>query len=177
MTRYFIAFLFLWPAMYGVAEDTTEMNIAMLQEQHAFVAGFSQIKRIAGAAKPLESSGYIVVDPSRGVQWTTLKPFSHTQCWLVNDASMQSKIMLALIIGDVDQVSSYFSVQSEGERANWQIKLTPKHPEMAKVIKHIDVAQRNNIRYVNYWESAGHMTEMVFTKGSRDTDLLECGDE
>jgi len=174
--RLFIALLMSCCMGQSVAQSTAD-GLSLLQEKVGFVASFSQIKRISGAAMPLESKGYIIVDPEFGVQWKTQQPFEHSQCWLNNDSNIQSKIMLALIIGDLDQVSRYFSVHSTGNEAAWQVRLTPKQSDIKQFIDHIDIAQRDGVRYVNYWESAGHMTEMVFTKETSSSYVFECDNE
>jgi hypothetical protein len=150
---------------------------------------FEQSRHLQGFHNPLVSQGDFVVSHDRGVLWETRKPFPSTtvvskdrllvrqadgSSQVVFDknspaASMVDALLPALLGGDVDTLSKYFSLKETALPANaWQLELLPRDSGLAHVFTRIVLQGDRYVRSVHLEEKGGDSTDIVF-KSLTDT--------
>ncbi|KPG68085.1 outer membrane lipoprotein carrier protein LolA [Stenotrophomonas maltophilia] len=145
---------------------------------------FSQEKQVSGFKNPLRSQGRFVVARQHGVIWTTLKPFpsevvvtadrilSRQQQRAQQHARNTGKhramrsvnaIMVALMSGDVQALSSQFNVAASREGQGWRLRLTPKSAMLAKAFESLTLQGDRYVRQVEIVEANKDRTQIQFS--------------
>jgi outer membrane lipoprotein-sorting protein len=165
---------------------------AHLAQAKGVRAQFTQTQTLAAMKQPLVSTGSLLFFRERGVIWQIDAPYKAT--YVITDAGVAevdangqrvtarsaqgtrgvaqvSKMMRAMLGGDLSALYSQFDVQAEGSAAQWRMQLTPNQPQIAQSIKGLvmnggDYLQRLRITLAN-----GDVTQLEFTKSAAVTEL------
>ena len=121
-------------------------------------ATFRQTQTVAALSAPLMSTGQLVFSPERGVIWYTETPRSVT--YVIGDANVTtidakgnrstrgaarggvaqvSKMMRAILAGDLSALYSQFDVAAEGTPTRWRLLLTPNQLQLAQAVKSLRI--------------------------------------
>ncbi|HEV2607381.1 MAG TPA: outer membrane lipoprotein carrier protein LolA [Xanthomonadaceae bacterium] len=156
---------------------------------------FEQARHLQGFRNALSSQGDFVVVRERGVIWETRKPFPSTtvisksrlltrqadgSTEIVFDkshspaAGIINALMLALLGGDLDVLSKYFTLkESTLPEGAWRVELTPRKSALAHVFERIVLQGDRYVRSVHLEEKGGDVTDIVFQSMVEAPDELE----
>jgi outer membrane lipoprotein-sorting protein len=145
---------------------------------------FEQTRHLQGFRNALSSQGDFVVARERGVIWETRKPFPSTtvisksrvltrqadgSTEIVFDkshapaAGIVNALMLALLGGDLDALSKYFTLKESAlPEGAWRVELTPRKSALAHVFERIVLQGDRYVRSVHLEEKGGDVTDIVF---------------
>lgn len=158
---------------------------------------FNQEKQVAGFRNPLRSQGTFVVARERGVIWSTLEPFpselvitaerilsrqrdgsTRVELDAREQPAMRSvnAILFALMSGDVQALSSQFTVQARRDGNTWILALAPKSPMLAKAFTSLELRGDRYVRQVTIVEASNDRTLITFS-GLRETPAVLSADE
>jgi Outer membrane lipoprotein carrier protein LolA-like len=118
-------------------------------------AQFRQIQTLAALKAPLISTGSLLFVHERGVIWRVDTPYRAT--YVIGDGGVAeidadgrrvargaqraggvaqvSRIMRAILGGDLSALYSQFDVAASGTPAQWCLQLTPNQPQLAQALK------------------------------------------
>lgn len=168
----------------GAAEDAMQAIAREVARPAVLRGEFRQEKQVAGFRNPLRSQGRFVVARERGVIWTTLKPFPSEMVITAErilsrqpdgstrvelDAREQpamrsvNAILFALMSGDVQALSSQFTVDAQRDAEGWTLALTPKSPMLAKAFSALQLRGDRYVRQVDIVEASKDRTRLTFT--------------
>jgi outer membrane lipoprotein-sorting protein len=168
----------------GAADDAMQAIAREVARPAVLRGEFSQEKQVAGFRNPLRSQGRFVVARERGVIWTTLKPFPSEMVITAErilsrqpdgstrvelDAREQpamrsvNAILFALMSGDVQALSSQFTVDAQRDAEGWTLALTPKSPMLAKAFSALQLRGDRYVRQVDIVEASKDRTRLTFT--------------
>jgi len=145
---------------------------------------FDQTRHLQGFRNALSSQGDFIVARDRGVLWETRKPFPSTtvisksrlltrqadgSTEIVFDrshspaAGIVNALMLALLGGDLDALSKYFTLkESTLPEGAWRVELVPRKSALARVFDRIVLQGDRYVRSVHLEEKGGDVTDIVF---------------
>jgi hypothetical protein len=145
---------------------------------------FEQSRHLQGFRNPLVSQGDFVVARDRGVLWETRKPFPSTTAitkdrvvtrqgdgssQVVVDksqsqaANMVNALMPALLGGDVETLSKYFTPkETDLPKGGWRLELSPRATGLAHVFARIVLQGDRYVRSVHLDEKGGDSTDIEF---------------
>jgi outer membrane lipoprotein-sorting protein len=158
-------------------------------------ARFTQTQTRAALKQPLVSSGSVLLVRGRGVVWHIETPYQAT--YLITDAGVSevnaagqrvtgagshgtsgahgvaevSRMMRAMLGGDLSALYSQFDVQAAGTPAQWQMQLMPNQPQLAQAIKDLQMSGGNYLRTLRITLASGDVTSLDFTDSTAVTDL------
>lgn len=168
----------------GAADDAMQAIAREVARPAVLRGEFRQEKQVAGFRNPLRSQGRFVVARERGVIWTTLKPFPSEMVITADrilsrqadgstrvelDAREQpgmrsvNAILFALMSGDVQALSSQFTVDAQRDAEGWTLALTPKSPMLAKAFSALQLRGDRYVRQVDIVEASKDRTRLTFT--------------
>lgn len=188
-SRHFLRLLVLSGLLFvsfvaGAAEDAVQAIARDVARPAVLRGQFSQEKQVAGFRNPLRSQGRFVVARERGVIWTTLKPFPSEMVITAErilskqrdgttrvelDARQQpamrsvNAILFALMSGDVQALSSQFTVEAQRDAKGWALSLTPKSPMLAKAFSSLQLRGDRYVRQVDIVEASKDRTRLTFS--------------
>lgn len=162
----------------------------LIPEVNILRGNFEQTRYLKGFQKPLKSEGRFLVSKVNGVVWQGMKPFPsriliRNSGAIVNldqkknpvktkakkpNAAM-SKIMLAMLSGDQDEMAKYFNIQRSESNGVWTLQLQPKGG-MARAFFRVEVKGNRYIQKVVMEEKSGDKTELEFSAVSEVPDSL-----
>ena len=163
------------------ADDLATSVRARLADAPVVRGNFEQKKIISGFRKPIVSRGSFVIARERGVLWETKEPFAGSLKLTRNEivtksgneqtlriaASDQpgmqsvSRLLFALLSGDVKQLSESFNVSGELRGAQgWQLQLQPKLEALSKLFARIELTGDRYVRHVELFEVSGDHTDI-----------------
>lgn len=148
-------------------------------------AQFTQTQTLAAMKQPLVSSGTLLFFRERGVIWQIDTPYKAT--YVITDAGVAqldaegqrvttysaqgargvaqvSKMMRAMLGGDLSALYSQFDVAAEGSAAQWRMRLTPNQPQLAQSIKGLDMAGGDYLQSLRIRLANGDVTKLEFAK-------------
>lgn len=185
MTRLLLCLLLLAPAPLLHAADPAVESITRAMASPDVLRGqFTQEKQVSGFRNPLRSEGRFVVARQHGVIWTTLKPFPSEVVVTADrilsrqrdgstrvelDARQQpamrsvNAIMFALMSGDVQALSSQFTVSAQRQGQGWTLRLTPKSAMLAKAFQSLTLQGDRYVRQVEIIEANQDRTRIQFS--------------
>ena len=197
MIRAIVAFLLLIVAVpcLAVPGDSIRERLA----RPAVLRGhFEQTRHLQGFRNPLVSKGDFIVARERGVLWETRNPFPSTtvisksrvltrqpdgSTEIVFDksrspaAGVVNALLLALLGGDLDTLSKYFSAKEtllpEG---GWRVELLPRSSGLAHVFERIVLQGDRYVRSVHLEEKGGDSTDIVFQSMLEAPAELDAGE-
>lgn len=152
-----------------------------LQNHKTLRASFKQNKKIAALRRPLLSQGSMLYSEKHGLYWHIEKPFvsslrlskksieqkdSHGNWQSVAEGSPEiakvSSVFLALLSGNVKQMSEHFILYFQQDDTNWIIGLKPKTTLLKKVMARIQLKGDNLVREITTWDINGDQSQIQF---------------
>jgi hypothetical protein len=142
--------------------------------------------------QPLVSTGMLVFERDRGVIWRVDTPYAAT--YVITDAGVAevdangrrirtksaqgvrgvaqvSKMMRAMLGGDLSALYSQFDVDAEGSASDWTLGLKPNQPQLAQAIKGLHMTGGAFLRSLRIDLANGDVTRIEFTKSEAADDL------
>ncbi|MFL9994634.1 outer membrane lipoprotein carrier protein LolA [Paraburkholderia sediminicola] len=188
-----------WPTQAFAAEATQSAGNPALVSQIAshlaqakgVRAQFTQTQTLAAMKQPLVSTGSLLFFRDRGVIWQIDTPYKAT--YVITDAGVVqvdvngqrvtahsaqgtrgvaqvSKMMRAMLGGDLSALYSQFDVQAEGSAAQWRMQLTPNQPQIAQSIKGLQMNGGNYLQSLRITLANGDVTKLDFAKSVAVTE-------
>jgi hypothetical protein len=141
--------------------------------------------------QPLVSSGALLFYRERGVIWRIDTPYKAT--YVITAAGVTqvdaagrrvsahsaqgtrgvaqvSKMMRAMLGGDLSALYSQFDVQAEGSATQWRMQLTPNQPQIAQSIKRLEMDGGDYLQSLRITLANGDVTQLDFTKSEAVTE-------
>ncbi len=154
-------------------------------------AQFTQTQTLAAMKQPLVSTGSLLFFRERGVIWQIDTPYKAT--YVITDAGVAevdangqrvtshsaqgtrgvaqvSKMMRAMLGGDLSALYSQFDVQAEGSAAQWRMQLTPNQPQIAQSIKGLQMNGGDYLQSLRITLANGDVTKLDFAKSVAVTE-------
>jgi outer membrane lipoprotein-sorting protein len=165
---------------------------AHLAQAKGVRAQFTQTQTLAAMKQPLVSTGSLLFFRERGVVWQIDTPYKAT--YVITDAGVTevnangqrvtahsaqgtrgvaqvSKMMRAMLGGDLSALYSQFDVQAEGSATQWRMQLTPNQPQIAQSIKGLEMNGGDYLQRLRITLANGDVTQLDFTKSAAVTEL------
>ena len=160
---------------------------AQLAQARGVRAQFVQTQSLQAMQKPLVSSGTLLFLRDQGALWRIEQPTRMTYVMTdagvttldANDKPMArgarnaagvaqvSRMMRAMLAGDLSALYSQFSVNAQGNASRWQLKLTPAQPQLAQALHGLDLAGDTYVRSIRIRAANGDETRIEFTGSTR----------
>ena len=160
---------------------------AQLAQARGVRAQFVQTQTLQALQKPLVSSGTLLFVRDQGAIWRIEQPTRMTYVMTdagvttldANDKPMArgarnaagvaqvSRMMRAMLAGDLSALYSQFSVNAQGNASRWQLKLTPAQPQLAQALRGLDLAGDTYVRSIRIRSANGDETRIDFTGSTR----------
>ncbi|CAB3781051.1 outer membrane lipoprotein carrier protein LolA [Paraburkholderia fynbosensis] len=160
---------------------------AHLAEAKGVRAQFTQTQTLAAMKQPLVSNGTLLFLRERGVLWRIDTPYQ--AAYVITDAGVVqidatgrrvnahgaqgtrgvaqvSKMMRAMLGGDLSALYSQFDVQAEGSTAQWRMQLTPNQPQIAQSIKRLEMEGGDYLQSLRITLANGDVTKLEFTRST-----------
>jgi outer membrane lipoprotein-sorting protein len=154
-------------------------------------AQFTQTQTLAAMKQPLVSTGSLLFFRDRGVIWQIDTPYKAT--YVITDAGVAevnangqrvtahsaqgtrgvaqvSKMMRAMLGGDLSALYSQFDVTAEGSAAQWRMQLTPNQPQIAQSIKTLQMNGGDFLQSLRITLANGDITNLDFAKSAAVTE-------
>ncbi|CAB3684960.1 hypothetical protein LMG24238_02793 [Paraburkholderia sediminicola] len=188
-----------WPTVASAAETAQSAGNPALVSQIAshlaqakgVRAQFTQTQTLAAMKQPLVSTGSLLFFRDRGVIWQIDTPYKAT--YVITDAGVAevdangqrvtahsaqgtrgvaqvSKMMRAMLGGDLSALYSQFDVQAEGSAAQWRMQLTPNQPQIAQSIKGLQMNGGDYLQGLRITLANGDITKLDFAKSAAVTE-------
>ena len=190
-----VSSLAAWPAAASAAEAAQSAGNPALVSQIAshlaqakgVRAQFTQTQTLAAMKQPLVSTGSLLFFRDRGVIWQIDTPYKAT--YVITDAGVAevdangqrvtahsaqgtrgvaqvSKMMRAMLGGDLSALYSQFDVQAEGSAAQWRMQFTPNQPQIAQSIKGLQMNGGDYLQSLRITLANGDITKLDFAKSA-----------
>ncbi|MDG0026562.1 outer membrane lipoprotein carrier protein LolA [Trinickia sp. Y13] len=161
-----------------------------LAEKGGVRTHFRQTQTLAALSSPLVSTGALVFERDRGVIWRIDTPYRVT--YVIGDTSVKkidaeehsstsapargsmaqvSRMMRALLGGDLSALYSQFDVAASGTPARWRLRLTPNQPQLAQFVKALRMEGDAYLQMLEVIGANGDTTRIEFS-GSEPVDAL-----
>jgi outer membrane lipoprotein-sorting protein len=188
-----------WPTAAWAAEPAQAAGNPALVSQiasHLAQAGgvraqFTQTQTLAAMKQPLVSTGSLLFFRDRGVIWQIDTPYKAT--YVITDAGVAevnangqrvtthsaqgargvaqvSKMMRAMLGGDLSALYSQFDVEAEGSAAQWRMQLTPNQPQIAQSIKGLQMNGGDYLQSLRITLANGDITKLDFANSKAVTE-------
>jgi hypothetical protein len=165
---------------------------AHLKEAALVHLDFAQTRTLAALARPLRSSGSMVLSRDQGVIWAVRRPLAityvmgpkgllvvdgdgHKERRTAREAPMVAqvgKVFQALAQGDLGVLDGLFTASGSGTPERWQVELLPKAGAgAASFVKRIRLDGGRFIDRVRVEEAAGDRMELAFSNQRLDAPL------
>jgi len=155
-------------------------------------AQFTQTQTLAAMKQPLVSTGAFVFYRERGVIWRVLTPYKAT--FVITDAGVAevdadgkrigtksaqgvrgvaqvSKMMRAMLGGDLSALYSQFDVDAQGSPSQWTLGLKPNQPQLAQSIKGLRMKGGAFLQSLRIELANGDVTQIDFTQSEALDDV------
>ncbi|MBB5400779.1 outer membrane lipoprotein carrier protein LolA [Paraburkholderia youngii] len=184
-----------WAApAHAATANTAPANAALVSQIAAHLAQpkgvrsqFTQTQTLAAMKQPLVSNGTLLFLRERGVIWQIDTPYKAT--YVITDAGVAqvdasgrrvsthgaqgtrgvaqvSKMMRAMLGGDLSALYSQFDVSAEGSAAQWRMRLTPNQPQLAQSIKGLDMSGGAYLQSLRITLANGDVTKLEFANST-----------
>ncbi|WP_250500864.1 outer membrane lipoprotein carrier protein LolA [Caballeronia sp. GAWG1-5s-s] len=147
-------------------------------------AQFTQTQTLSAMKQPLMSTGTFVFYRERGVIWRVLTPYKAT--FVITDAGVAevdasgkrigsksargvqgvaqvSKMMRAMLGGDLSALYSQFDVDAQGSPSQWTLDLKPNQPQLAQAVKGLQMKGGAFLQSLRIELASGDVTQIDFT--------------
>ncbi|MEX3976138.1 outer membrane lipoprotein carrier protein LolA [Paraburkholderia caribensis] len=155
-------------------------------------AQFTQTQTLSAMKQPLVSTGTLVFVRERGVIWRVDTPYKAT--YVITDAGVSevdangkrvntksaqgvrgvaqvSKMMRAMLGGDLSALYSQFDVDAQGTPSQWKLELKPNQPQLAQSIKGLQMTGGEFLQTLRIALANGDVTQIEFAKSEAINDL------
>jgi outer membrane lipoprotein-sorting protein len=158
-------------------------------------AQFKQTQTLSAMRQPLVSTGSLLFFRERGVIWKIDTPYKAG--YVIDDAGVSelnadgqrvkatgtqpangargvaevSKMMRAMLGGDLSALYAQFDVAAQGTPEHWQMQLTPNQPQLAQSIKTLQMSGGAYLQTLRITLANGDVTQLDFS-GSTAVDEL-----
>ncbi|MGF6548101.1 outer membrane lipoprotein carrier protein LolA [Paraburkholderia youngii] len=184
-----------WAApAHAATANTAPANAALVSQIAAHLAQpkgvrsqFTQTQTLAAMKQPIVSNGTLLFLRERGVIWQIDTPYKAT--YVITDAGVAqvdasgrrvsthgaqgtrgvaqvSKMMRAMLGGDLSALYSQFDVSAEGSAAQWRMRLTPNQPQLAQSIKGLDMSGGAYLQSLRITLANGDVTKLEFANST-----------
>jgi outer membrane lipoprotein-sorting protein len=161
-----------------------------LAKNRSVRAHFRQTRTLAALSAPLVSTGTLVLSREHGVIWHTDTPYQVT--YVIGDVSVTkidasghrsttsasrggmaqvSRMMRAILSGDLSALYSQFDVAADGTESRWRLLLTPNQPQLAQFVKALRMDGGAFLQTLEIDAANGDTTRVEFS-GSKGMDAL-----
>src|SRR5262249_49407389 len=82
-----------------------------------------------------------------------------------------SKMMRAMLGGDLSALYSQFDVSAQGSDAQWRMRLTPNQPQLAQSIKGLEMSGGDYLQSLRITLANGDVTQLEFTHSTAVAEL------
>lgn len=145
---------------------------------------FTETRQLHALKQPLHSEGLLRFTPPDHIEKHTLTPVQDHFILEGDMAQLQHgqgpmrsiplninptmQIMAATIRGplqgNVALLQTYYTLTAQGDMGHWTLLLTPRTPEVARIIQHVQLEGRNNVlERTRLIQANGDSTETVIT--------------
>ncbi len=153
---------------------------AQLQQPNSVQGQFIQQRFLKSLKQPMQTRGEFALKKQVGLFWHVQKPLDvqlrvrpqgiaqwdkQSKTWRNSQQGNQNtqiKLFMALLSGDMRELSKHFDIQVSGSLTNWTLKLTPKTLVMKQIFTDIQITGNQTIHQVNLYEKQGDRTIMQF---------------
>lgn len=165
---------------------------ARLAQAKGVRAQFTQTQTLSAMKQPLVSTGSLVFFRERGVIWRIDTPYKAT--YVISDAGVSevdangkrvntksaqgvrgvaqvSKMMRAMLGGDLSALYSQFDVDAQGTALQWKLELKPNQPQLAQSIKGLQMTGGEFLQTLRIALANGDVTQIEFAKSEAVSDL------
>ncbi|MGH1508564.1 outer membrane lipoprotein carrier protein LolA [Ralstonia solanacearum] len=177
------------PVLAGDTRDGTVVTpvvtqiAAQLGQAPSVRARFTQTQTLQSMQRPLVSTGTLLFSRERGVIWQVDQPLRLT--YVVTETGVRvldaagkpvpggqrnaagiaqvSRMMRAMLGGDLSALYSQFDVAAQGTPAHWRLRLTPTQPQLAQALRGLDLHGDTYVRGVAIRTAGGDETRLDFT--------------
>jgi outer membrane lipoprotein-sorting protein len=155
-------------------------------------AHFTETQTLSAMKQPLVSTGSLVFFGERGVIWQIDTPYKAT--YVITDAGVSevnangqrtntnsgngvrgvaqvSRMMRAMLGGDLSALYSQFDVQADGTPAQWRMQLTPNQPQLAQSIKGLEMSGGGYLQALRITLANGDVTRIGFARSVAVSEL------
>ncbi|PTB20750.1 hypothetical protein C9I57_11705 [Trinickia symbiotica] len=155
---------------------------ARLAEKPAVRARFRETQTLAALKSPLVSTGTLLFVRERGVIWRIDTPYA--AAYVIGDAGVArigangeraaqagrppagvaqvSRMMRAMLGGDLSALYAQFDVRAAGTPAQWRIELTPNQPQLVQAIDSLQMEGGEFLRSLVIRSASGDITRIDF---------------
>jgi outer membrane lipoprotein-sorting protein len=177
------------------SETLVSQVAAQLGYANGIRAHFIQTQTRAALKEPLVSSGTLVLVRGRGIVWHIESPYQ--AMYLITDTGVSeidatghkvagangrgttgargvaevSRMMRAMLGGDLSALYSQFDVQASGTPSQWHMQLTPNQPQLAQAIKGLQMSGSSYLQSLRIALASGDITELLFSDTTAITTL------
>ena len=177
--------VFAAPAASAPAAESVKLVHERLKIAPVLKGEFEQTKTLKGFKNPLVSRGEFMVARGQGVWWHTQQPFettlvvTRTRLFTRNadgsaanlmDAQAEpglqqvNALIFSLLAADLDVLADKFTVVAQPVgAAGWTLVLTPRDPNIAKVLVRATLAGEHDVQSVRIEEARGDATLIRFS--------------
>jgi len=155
-------------------------------------AQFTQTQTLAAMKQPLVSTGSLVFFRERGVIWQIDTPYKATYVITDNGVSevnangqrtnskssdgvrgvaQVSRMMRAMLGGDLSALYAQFDVHADGTPAQWRMQLTPNQPQLAQSIKGLEMSGGDYLQALRITLANGDVTRIDFANSAAVSEL------
>ncbi len=163
--------------------DVTEL-MQLLAQQKSRKATFVEKKYIAALQEPLESSGELMFEAPDRLEKRTLKPKPEAVTLdgdkLILERRNGRRMTLALserpevssfvesmratLLGDLSALEQFYEVNLDGSLEGWKLSLTPRQPQMLKIISSIHIAgAHDSVETIEFQQADGDRSVMTIS--------------
>ncbi|MEA3127195.1 MAG: hypothetical protein QOD67_4214 [Caballeronia sp.] len=155
-------------------------------------AQFTQTQTLAAMKQPLVSTGSLVFFRERGVIWQIDTPYKAT--YVITDTGVSevnangqrtntnsgsgvrgvaqvSRMMRAMLGGDLSALYAQFDVYADGSAAQWRMQLTPNQPQLAQSIKGLEMSGGEYLQALRITLANGDVTRIDFANSAAVSEL------
>ena len=155
-------------------------------------AQFTQTQTLAAMKQPLVSTGSLVFFRERGVIWQIDTPYKAT--YVITDIGVSevnangqrlstnsgngvrgvaqvSRMMRAMLGGDLSALYAQFDVRADGTPAQWRMQLTPNQPQLAQSIKGLEMSGGDYLQALRITLANGDVTRIDFANSAVVSEL------
>jgi outer membrane lipoprotein-sorting protein len=189
------AFIAFSPAVLAASANDTGLVsqiAAHLAQAKGVRARFTQTQTLSAMKQPLVSTGSLVFFRERGVIWQIDTPYKAT--YVIADAGVSevnangqrtntssgngvrgvaqvSRMMRAMLGGDLSALYAQFDVHADGTPAQWRMQLTPNQPQLAQSIKGLEMSGGDYLQALRITLANGDVTRIDFAKSTAVSEL------
>ena len=184
----------VFAAQPAPASDTSLVSqiAGHLAEAKGVRAQFTQTQTLSAMKQPLVSTGSLVFFRERGVIWQIDTPYK--AIYVITDTGVSevnangqrlttnsgsgvrgvvqvSRMMRAMLGGDLSALYAQFDVHADGTPAQWRMQLTPNQPQLAQSIKGLEMSGGDYLQALRITLANGDVTRIDFANSAAVSEL------